>query len=251
MSDRKLGKRAPRIDLRTFRLKRYLKPRPQPLPVPPSEVSWVTEVPFWPMYLNDQLGDCVIAAEAHMVNQWSRYASGNEILVTDDDVLAAYERVGGYVPGNPSTDNGCVMLDALNDWRQNGLGEHRIRAYVQVDQTNLTEVFQAIELFGNLFTGLALPLSAQNEAAWTVPDGGPVMDGSPGSWGGHCVPIDAASPFSRICITWGSRLKMSSHFFRDYVDECYAVLSQDWIDAQGLSPGRFNLAQLRADLAAL
>jgi hypothetical protein len=244
----KLGKRAVRIDPRTFRLQKYLNTR---LPAPPVEVSWVTKVPSWPMYLNDQLGDCVIAAEAHMVNQWSYYASGVEYRVTEQDVLRAYERVGGYVPNDPWTDTGCDMLSALNDWRHNGIGGHKILGYAQVDQTNLTEVFQAIEIFGSLFTGIQLPISAEYERAWTVPKGGPVMNGSPGSWGGHAVPIDAASLKSRTCITWGSRLKMSPNFFRDYVDECYAVLSQDWIDAQGLSPSQFNLAQLQADLASL
>jgi hypothetical protein len=244
----RLGKQARRIDPRTFKLEKYL---PSGLPQPPAEVSWVTKVAVWPMYLNDQLGDCVIAAEAHMVNQWSRYAGGREVLVSDQDVLQAYERVGGYVPGDPSTDNGCVMLDALNDWRKNGVGGHKIVGYVQVDPANITQVFQAIQIFGNLFTGVQLPLSAQGESAWTVIDGGPVNDGSPGSWGGHCIPIDAASPFSRTCITWGDRLKMSPNFFFDYVDECYAVLSQEWISAGGFSPSHFDLAQLQADLAAL
>jgi hypothetical protein len=245
---RKLGKRARRIDPRTFKLQKYLDSR---LPLPPPEVSWVASVPGFPMYLNDLLGDCVIAAEAHMINQWSWYASGVEYRVTDQDVLTAYERVGGYVPNDPSTDNGCDMLSALNDWRQNGIGGHKILGYAEVDPSNLTEVFQAIEIFGSLFTGIQLPLSAEYQPAWTVPDGGPVMNGSPGSWGGHAVAIDAASPKSRTCVTWGSRLKMSPNFFRDYVDECYAVLSQDWIDTQGLSPSQFNLEQLQTDLASL
>lgn len=244
----KLGKRAVRIDPRTFRLQKYLNTR---LPVPPAEVSWVATVPNWPMYLNDRIGDCVIAAMAHMVNQWSWYARGDEAPISDQDVLTVYERVGGYVPGDASTDNGCDMLSALNDWRKNGIRGHKILGYAQVDQSNLTEVFQAIELFGSLFTGIQLPISAQDETAWTVPNGGPVMNGSPGSWGGHAVPIDAASPKSRTCITWGSRLKMSPNFFRDYVDECYAVLSEDWIETSGLSPSQFNLAQLQVDLASL
>jgi hypothetical protein len=244
----KLGKRAPRRDRRTFKLSKYLMPR---LPQPPSEVSWVTKVPNWPMYLNDQLGDCVIAAEAHMINQWSQYATGAEVLPTDQDVLTVYERVGGYVPGDPATDNGCDMLTALQDFKSNGLAGHEILAYMAVDQNNLTEIFQAIMLFGQLFTGIQLPISAQGMNAWTVPAGGPYGDGSPGSWGGHCIPIDAASPATFTCVTWGQRLKMSRNFFWDYVDECYVVLSKDWIAANGLSPSQFNLAQLQADLAAL
>jgi hypothetical protein len=109
----------------------------------------------------------------------------------------------------------------------------------------------AVKLFGNCYVGLALPLSAEGEDAWTVPAGGAYGDGSPGSWGGHCVPIVAYSPLTLTCITWGQRLKMSWNFFEDYCDEAYAVLTHDWIEANGLSPSQFNLAQLSKDLAAL
>ena len=55
------------------------------------------------MFLNDSLGDCVIAAMAHMIMQWSYYASGGSGMYTptDQQVLAAYEILGGYQPGNP------------------------------------------------------------------------------------------------------------------------------------------------------
>ena len=244
----KLGKNAPRLDPRTFKLSKYLKP---PLPLPPSEVSWITKVPQpMPMYLNDGLGDCVIAAEAHMINQWTRYAA-KEVFPTGQDVLKVYERVAGYVPGDPSTDNGTDPLSALQDWRKNGLAGRKIIAYMSVDKSNLTEIFQAIMLFGSLFTGLQLPISAQGQNAWTVPSGGAFGDGSPGSWGGHMVPIFAASPKTFTCETWGQPLKMSRNFFWNYVDEAWVVLSQDWLNATGNAPSGFNMAQLRADLAAL
>ncbi len=71
------------------------------------------------MYLNDQLGCCVEAAAAHMIQQWNFYA-GHPAKPTDQDVLSAYEAVGGYVPGDPNSDNGTDMLAFLNWWRQTG-----------------------------------------------------------------------------------------------------------------------------------
>jgi hypothetical protein len=214
----------------------------------PQEVSWVTKVENWPMMLNDTLGDCVPAAMGHMVEQWSTYA-GSPVIPTNAQVLSAYEAIGGYVPGDPSTDNGCDMLTALNYWRQTGIAGHKIFAFVQVNPLDADEIREAIYLFGNVFTGLALPISAQGEDAWTVPPGGKSSpNGSPGSWGGHCVPSVADSPQSRTVVTWGEVLKMSPNFFIDYVDELYAVLSLDWIESNGLSPSQFNLAQLQADL---
>jgi hypothetical protein len=245
----KLGKKAPRIDKRTLRLAKYLKAA---LPAPPAEVSWITKLvaaePI-PIYLNDKLGDCVIAAAAHMIQQWTFYA-GHPSQPSDADVLAGYEDVGGYQPGNPSTDNGTNMLDFLNYWRQTGLAGHKIAAYLMVDWTDDVEVRQAIHLFGNLYFGIQLPVSAQGQDKWIVPDGGIYgPDGQPGSWGGHCIPLVASSPETRTCETWGTTLKMSHNFSDDYGDEAYVVLSQDWINSSGLSPDGFDFAQLRADLA--
>lgn len=246
----KFGKRAPRRDPRTLKLSHYLKPAG--LPPAPQEVSWVVKPPTWPMYLNDQLGDCVEAAMAHMVNQWTFYASGQETLLTDSDVLKAYEAIGGYVPGHPSTDKGSDMLTALNYWRKTGIGGHKILGYVAIDPANVNQVKLSIELFGNVFLGLALPLSVEGASDWTVPEGGIYLRaGLPGGLGGHCVPVMAASPLTRTCITWGGKLKMSANFLADYADEAYAVLSPDWIEKNGIAPSVFNLDALKADLAAL
>lgn len=254
MSLMKLGKKAKRFDPRTFQLAKYLQ-RPALL-APPSEVSYVVKVPSWPMLLNDELGDCVIAAMGHMVQQWSFFATRGAGMVTmsDAEALGAYEAIGGYSPEDPSTDQGCDMLTALNFWRKNGIQvggkTHKIVAFAEVDPTNPTEVQQAIYLFGNMFTGVQLPVSAQDADDWTVPDGGIYgSTGQPGSWGGHCIPTCASSPITKTVVTWGSRLKMSDNFLLDYCDEAYAVLSLDWIESS--APNGFNLAQLQADLAAL
>jgi hypothetical protein len=143
------------------------------------------------------------------------------------------------------------MLTALNYWRNNGIvvgGQtHKITAFAEVDPTNLLEVRQSIWMFGNVFTGVALPTSAQQEDAWTVPvDGIYGVAGQPGGWGGHCIPCCAESPETLTCVTWGDRLKMSHNFFDDYCDELYAVLSPDWDAPLGL-----NMKELEADLASL
>jgi|SRR5579859_179690 len=245
----KLGKQKAVFDKRTLKLTRYLT---SVLPPPPDEVSWITKLAAaeqLPMYLNDKLGDCVIAAAGHMIQQWNFYA-GHPAQPSDTDVLSDYCAVGGYQPGNPNTDNGTNMLAFLKYWRNTGLGNHRIYAFLAVDPQNLVEVRQAINLFGNLYVGIELPTAAQGANRWTVPTGGVNVDnGAPGGWGGHCVPIVASSPNTHTCITWGTTLKMSHNFFADYGDEAYAVLSKDWLNAQGVSPEGFNLAQLMADLA--
>jgi hypothetical protein len=254
----KLGKRPPIIDPRTLRFANYRTPQSGPLPQPPEEISYVVKVPAWPMLLNDQLGDCVIAAMGHMVQQWTYFSSygANMRTMTDAEALALYECIGGYSPDDPNSDQGADMLTALNYWRNKGIpvdGQiHKIAGFVSVNAANLAEVREAIWLFGNLFTGVQLPLSVQAENDWTVPDGGIYgPEGAPGGWGGHCIPTMAESPETLTCITWAERLKMSHNFLLDYADECYAVLSADWFNSHGLALCGFDIAALKRDIAAL
>ena len=244
----RLGKTAPRRDRRTFRLSKYMPT----LPAPFDHVNWLSKPNAigWPMMLNDTLGDCVCAASGHMVEQWTTY-TGVPAILPDADVLAMYEQVGGYVPGDSSTDNGCGMLSALNWWRQTGLAGHKILGYAAVDWNNLSEVKNSIRFLGNLYLGIQLPISAQGQYSWQVPVGGPYGDGSPGSWGGHCIPVVSYDKTGLIVITWGQKFFMTWGFLHTYADEAYAVLSPDWIAATGLAPNQFNLAQLQADLAQL
>jgi hypothetical protein len=247
---KKLGKRAPRLDSRTFKLSRYLTPALLP---PPPAAGYFGKVPTWPMYMNDTLGDCVIAAAGHMVQEWTANA-GTEVTLPDSAILAGYEVVGGYVPGNASTDNGCDILTALKYWKSTGFGGHKIVAFVSVDLLNQTELEQAIYIFGNVYAGFALPLSVQSTTAWKMPAGGLNGDGSPGSWGGHCVPLVGynSGPNSGVTVvTWGELLWASWRFVRHYADEGYAIVTQDWLNAVGDSPTGFDLAQLQTDLAAL
>src|SRR5579863_9113653 len=172
-----LGKAQARKDPRNLKLAKYLPkvgPNP-PGPVEPLvEVSWITKLAAaeaLPMYLNDELGDCVAAAAGHMEQQWNFYA-GHPKQPTDADILASYEAVGGYAPGNPSTDNGMDMSAYLSWWKSTGLGGDKILGYLEVDFTNIQEMMRAVDLFGSVYLGIQLPTSAQGETAWTVTDGG-------------------------------------------------------------------------------
>ncbi len=247
----RLGKRAPKKDPRTLQLRKYL--RPSELPTLPKERGYSLKVDGWPMYLNDQLGDCVIAASGHMIEQWTAYAKGRTDKINDKDVLKAYEDVGGYQPGKPWTDNGCVMLDALNYWRKKGIGGHKIIAYAQIDPLQLLDVAMAVYLFGNVYAGFAMPLTALESPTWEVPEYGPIMNGSPGSWGGHCVPLVGYSYVSKAgyglqCVSWGEMFAVTWNFMVAYADELYAVVTQDWIDSNGYSPSGFDLKALLQDL---
>jgi hypothetical protein len=256
---KKLGKQPAKIDSRTLPFARYRLARAA-LPSILS-IDWTTAPAApksWPMLLNDQLGDCVVASALHKIQEWSALA-GSPIQPTDQDALNIYE-LFGYKPGDPSTDNGIVMLDFLKYWRTTGLPvqgkTHNITAFVSVDWTNQPEVTDAIALLGAADIGVVLPITAQSqESVWSVP-GSLSGDGAPGSWGGHCIPAMAATNGARYpngtkVRSWGAQYAATWYFWQCYCDEMYAILAPEWIAANGLSPSDFDLAQLQADLAAL
>jgi hypothetical protein len=116
----RLGRCAPRRDPRTLKLARYI-PK---LPGHPPAKNWGISVPAWGMMANDVLGDCTCASAGHIIMLHTA-ARGAPVKVADEDVIAAYSAIGGYKPGDPSTDNGAVELDALNYWRKTGIASMR------------------------------------------------------------------------------------------------------------------------------
>jgi hypothetical protein len=169
--------------------------------------------------------------------------------VPDPTIESYYEKWDGYVPGNPSTDRGGIELDVLNDWQKQGFAGNTLLAFADPKAANLVEVRQSIALFGGVYIGLSLPLTAQTQDVWdVVPRGG--AKAKPGSWGGHCVFVAKYDQHSFTCITWGQLKVMTVAFWNKYCDEAHALLTQDWIGAKG-SPSGFDLAQLQADLKAI
>lgn len=252
----KLGKLAPRLDARTLRLGDYLVPGA--LPVAPKAIDWERVVPTdgWPMLANDTVGDCAYAGAAHLTHAWTANSRAAPVVLTQEQVLAEYSAGTGYDPARPETDRGAVLLDVLNRWRAKGFAGQPLEAFVAVNPRNASHVRLAIDLFGGIYTGLALPVSAQRMDVWSVPREGAVLDtrwgdGTPNSWGGHCVAVLAGDTLGDTCITWGAPKRMTSRFFATYCDEAYALLSPDWLDAAQRAPCGFDVNALRLDLGRL
>jgi hypothetical protein len=212
-----------------------------------------------PMFLNDRLGSCTQASKGHGVITFERSSSQRgELQLTDADIEAAYSRVGGYVPGRPETDNGAYELDSLKDWRKNGLGRerdgtpHTIYAFVRVDHTDHQEVRLAHYVFGGLKVCAALPLSAADQiragALWDVTSG---YRAEAGSWGGHSMYSFAYNRASAAVWTWGEPQWMTWAWWDAYVDEVYAVISEDYVRRGGKTPQGFDVDALNRMLARL
>jgi hypothetical protein len=217
------------------------------LPATPLTTDFYSDVPSWPMYDNDSLGDCTCAASGHMVQAWSAAAGGLKTM-GDADVVGVYWATG-------SDDNGRSEIDVLNYWRKQGIAAgttwvDKITAYAGVEASNLELVKAAIALFGGVYIGVGLPLTAQGQPVWDVVADDPERS-QPGSWGGHAVPIVGYDEDSLVVVTWGGVLKMTNAFFAEYVDEVYALLSPDFFGGKDSSPAGFDLSALEADLTAI
>ena len=243
----KLGKSSPRHDARTLMYATY---RTDALAAPPTKIDWSTKMPAnCGMMLNDSIGDCAFAGIGHQSQCWTSNAS---VLFTpsDADVEGGYETVTGYNPKDPSTDQGTNLLDSLGWWKNVGMAGHKIGAYVAVEPTNKLHVKEAIDLFGGVYIGVALPLTAQQQAVWSVVHQH-TSSAQPNSWGGHCIVCVGYDASYVYFISWGKRMKMTWSFWLAYVDEVYAPLSTDWITKAGKAPSGFDLATLTSDLAAI
>jgi hypothetical protein len=130
----KMGRRHPVALGPRLYLKKYLR-----LPLPKAPASCDYSKPaitvLREVLLNDQLGDCVIAAGYHFVATATGNA-GDLFKVTDGQVTADYSAIGGYVPGRPSTDNGCDEITALNYWTEHGFADRtKLLGWLAVDPT--------------------------------------------------------------------------------------------------------------------
>ncbi len=248
LANMKLGKRAPRHDPRTLLLANYLSPAV--LPVLPDQEDWSGKVPAWGMMKNDTIGDCTCAAAGHLIEEWTSNV-GQEVVPLDDDIVAAYSAITGYDPQTGNNDNGAAELDVLNYWRQTGIAGRKIDAYVALEPGNHEHVRAAVYIFGGCYIGVQLPISAQKQQVWSVPPGGPQGDGTPGSWGGHAVPVVAYDALGLTVVTWGMLLRMTWGFWDAYCDESYAVLSEDFLDQNKVAASGIDLQSLQADLNAI
>ena len=177
------GRKHPVVIGPHLRLSNYLRGS---LPTPPASCDWTAAAlkAIAQMYGNDVLGDCVIAAGYHIEGVETGNA-GDMFIATEAQIEKDYGSIGGYVPGDPSTDQGCDEVTAMNWWAANGFADKvKPLGWISVDPTNKTEVMQALYLFENCMFGVDLP------DAWVNPmpsASGFIWDaaGSPDPENGH------------------------------------------------------------------
>jgi hypothetical protein len=237
-----LGKLAPVHRPGAIQLAAYLPAKRIPVPDTIDNYSCVKN---WGMMRNDVAGDCTCAAAGHAIQAWTAM-NGRELVLSDEEIIKAYSAVSGYDPATGANDNGAVEADVLHYWMNTGFGGHKLDNYAVIETRSRYQMKLAMFLFGDAYTGIALPLSAQQQSIWTSVHG---EDSEAGSWGGHAVPLVGYDENTATCITWGAPLKMTWAFQRRYMDEAYAPLSVDWVDdLSKAAPNHLLWDELKADL---
>lgn len=256
VQDLKLGKKLGRVvDPRTFQLPEFM---------PRTALSELHIPDAWrlagnrhkvPMYKNDAYGDCTIVSSAHRIIVQEAAVAQRELTITEEQVVSKYFKLSG------GQDTGLYMLDVANDQRHVGLGQerdgtpHTVLAFIEVPVQKLEYVRAAALVFGGLWAGVWLPMSAQDgyrQGLWDVPPQGPIGDGAPGSWGGHAIYLPGYDEAGLPLYTWAHEIKMTWAFWRAYVDECFVFITEDYLRRiQQTTPRGFDVARLQGYMREL
>ena len=235
-----------------------------PIVLPDSiDYSVPAAVALAKLYLNDQLGDCVIAGGMHIRGVTSANSTGKPVLFSDQQVVGQYSVIGGYDPsqtdgqGNNPTDQGCDEQTAINSWEQNGWPDGVVlENAVSVDVSNPIELREALYWFENVMYGVELPdayvnpFPAGNGFVWDVA-------GQPDPANGHCFISCGYNAQGTIIDTWGmigtfTYAANAMYATRGLGGQCFALLPADVVSkVTGKSPAGFDDAALKQYLESL
>jgi len=246
----RLGRRVPDPTLvhPHLKLRRYFLPG---LPDPPATLDLTP--PALPslerMMLNDRLGCCEISWHfGHLRGVWTGNAGTLEIT-SDAWIEKLYEVIGGYRPGDPATDQGCMTQDVAAYMMRTG----QALGYVAVNAADATEVRTAVWLFGAVTFGACLPAEWLTTLKWR-------KAGPPVPQNGHCFGCPGKYDGSTLTTsTWGTiKGDIDDAAMAEYCTplpaqgECWAFLGRNWINhVTEKAPNGFDVESLKRHLEAL
>jgi hypothetical protein len=219
----------------------------------PASCNWssAVKVPYGE-HLNagkGAVGDCTVADIFNRVIVWPSNCGRKPVILPDSLALSTYSAISGYVPGNESTDTGCIISDVEEYFQKKGIGGYKSLGSASVRPTNLNNVRWACYLLGGVTMGFEVPESAleQNDQGkiWDVVPMSPIA-------GGHDVLIVDYDGESFTCVTWGGLQRMTIPFFKHFCQEIWGTADELWIDERtDLAPSKLRIASLITDMGKL
>jgi hypothetical protein len=223
----------------------------------PPSVDWTAALPAsLGMMENDRLGDCADAGFFHAMQLWTANAAGAMLTVPDGTVQQLYSDNAGYVPGNPSTDNGTDLQSLLTYLATTGAlmpdgTREKIVAFVEVDPQNANDLNLVTAECGLIYLGFNVPQYLESlEAPGSLWD---VQTANANIVGGHCVVSGKyGTDGNRGIISWGSPgYAMTPAFWAANVDEAYGIITQRFVEASGKTPWGIALADWEEQMQAI
>ena len=128
---------------------------------------------------------------------------------------------------------------------------HKVIAYAALgNPADIQMLSQVLKTFGYVYVGVDINQAAMDQIdagqPWTYASDSPVL-------GGHCIGLHRREPYgSRVGVfqmaTWGVLQPTTIGWIQGSVQEAWAVVTQDWIEANGSSCDGIALGQLEADM---
>ncbi len=154
---------------------------------------------------NATLGDCVETAAANAV-QTALARADLPGRIQNGYVVDLYQRIAGYVPGQPATDRGTNPADLWRYWEATPIGGYRLAGVSGIAPVAEAAIREAIIETGGVFLVVALSVEQQAQFVWE-----PV--GTPGSWGYHALWADSFDGALTFATSWGANLPIDRSFF--------------------------------------
>lgn len=175
----------------------------------------------YPMDLNDQYGDCVVAGFDHARQVITGLLTGTQKNFTTAEIEAFYKTQN---PNFPHEDNGMDIQTFLEYLQANKY----ILGFAKIDHTNEQLLKAATYLGLGIMTGVQLQNAQMQQfetGMWDyVPNG--TIDG------GHCIPGVGYNNAPDILdiVTWGKLIAATQNFVSHQMDESWFILMQEHVD---------------------
>lgn len=219
-----------------------------PPPVSDDYVSAVMKqsAAGWICWWNNTLGDCVCEDSGHGL--MLRTANASSIIIpTAQDILGLYEKVGGFVPGNESTDQGCDETNMCRYLMTTGLCGQKAAATGPIDPTSMDHLKWAVQIFGSCRLGIVVDEQMEQQFSSGEPWTTPAAANDPNA-GGHDVPIVKYDAEYAYVVTWGGLQPVTWSLVMQppFLEEAHCEAWADFARAGGTAPNGFDLAAMLA-----
>lgn len=195
-------------------------------------------------------GDCVWACAAHTTRMAAKVRR-RHVTITGKESIKDYSACTGYQIGVDSTDQGTDMREAMKYRQKTGIlditgARHKIGAYALITG-GWDELMQAAYVFDAVEIGFQFQQAQDDQFAsgvWDYVAGSPVV-------GGHAIPHFGRRSGRGGVVSWGKHLWITRAFVDNLVDEAWAIVYPESLNAKGVNERGLNVAELNAALNSL